>query len=272
MRKLQIIAILFLLTFDGQGLSESQRPPSASKSDKNNIESTELRAIAQKGTDSTPFVIKIIPTPVETGKTQSNYNETKDKGNREVTANIIAGLTALILLGQTFYFRSQAKRLKETIELQRAWVFAGIGCTSIIRPGVVLAHPDHSNNGGSPAFVDYVYINTWPKSQPLPENPDYSNPANIYAIMDPIQVGRTFKPIHRIEEKELNNITEDTYVYGHIFYRNFFDKGPQRYSSFIYIIRGPIRVRSTLLTEATQQNLQQYRSLDTINAMRYHRQ
>lgn len=161
MRRFLIIAIFLSLTLFGQGGAVSQRPPLASKSDKDNIERDELRAIAQKGTDSSPFVIKIIPTPIETGKTQSNDKETKDKEGREMTANIIAGLTALILLIQTVYFRSQANRLKESIGEMKKEFLASHRPRFIVRNVTMKpqSHPSLPVEPGKPLQIEWVVVN-----------------------------------------------------------------------------------------------------------------
>lgn len=65
------------------------------------------------------------------------------------------------------------KATNALVAAQRAWVFAGCGTTTRVSAGQVHVHPDHRNNGASPAFVEYVFVDFWPRSKKLPENPVY---------------------------------------------------------------------------------------------------
>ena len=226
----------------------------------------------QRGTDKSPIVVKVLPS--DTAKEQSE-TETKNELDKSFYDKLISYSTVALAIVTAFlaFFtyrlwsatvrmskdakeaaarqahemqnslaiakesadaaQKSATVAEKTVSLHRAWVFAGIGGTNIVSPGVVCAHPDHSNNGVSPAFVEYVYIDTCLYSKPLPEKPIYKTK---YTIMDPIQPGVCFKPIHHNETITMN-IVEDTYVYGRIYYRDFFEEGTQRYSSFIYLIK-----------------------------------
>lgn len=146
---------------------------------------------------------------------------------------VIVGIAqVLIFLLQLFVFGYQGFQLKRTVAFQRAWVFAGCGKTELLKSGRVRAHPDHRNIGTSPAFVEHVCIDYWPKSEPLPKKPDYKTK---YRIMDPLPPDQEFRSIGEASiDKEL---TEETYIYGRIFYRDALDKGTQRFSSFIYLIK-----------------------------------
>lgn len=146
---------------------------------------------------------------------------------------VIVGIAqGLIFLLQLFVFGYQGFQLKRTVGFQRAWVFAGCGETKLLQSGRVRAHPDHRNIGTSPAFVEHVCIDYWPKSEPLPKKPDYKTK---YRIMDPLPPDQVLRPIG--EASRDIEITEETYIYGRIFYRDAFDKGTQRFSSFIYLIK-----------------------------------
>lgn len=147
--------------------------------------------------------------------------------------NVILWVQAGIFLLQLGVFGWQGIQLRRTVAVQRAWVFAGIGGTKLVRPNVVRAHPDYRNNGASPAFVEYVCIDFWPKSKPLPQTPEYRTK---YPIMNPIQPDKKHEPIFKHEVIE-SDISEDTYVYGRIYYLDAFEKETQRYSSFIYLIK-----------------------------------
>lgn len=148
--------------------------------------------------------------------------------------NIILWIQSGIFLFQLGVFFWQGIQLKRSVDLNRAWVFAGCGETKLVRPGVVRVHPDHRNNGASPAFVEYIFIDFLPKSKPLPESPPYKTK---YPIVNPLQPDKAYESVLRQGWMEYE-ISEDMYIFGRIFYRDAFRrKGTQRHSSFIYLIK-----------------------------------
>jgi hypothetical protein len=231
-----VLALLFATA--GDSWCQSQ-PPSSSPgvaSQQPQTQSTQTNQPAesnQRGTESAPFVIKILP-PVQTE--QNAPAKHQEELSKAATDQKIADFTELLFYAtaalaaiavlQLFAFVAQCIQLKRTVEhmriSERAYVYGGFGGRNSQNPNII--HPNWANYGKTPTIVTGISIGIGRINQ-LPQRPVYPNRIDPGYVLGPQQTV--------ISHINVTSDGTDTQAfYGRVWFRDqFSDK--ERSSGFI---------------------------------------
>jgi hypothetical protein len=240
-----VIALTFLAAIASDSWGQSQRKSPPREETKATQQST---AIDQRGTEQSPAIVKIIPTPKTAEETETDRKEREDKNKSDWWLVKLTGALAIIGALQLFVFGYQAIQLKRTViatkeaadalpNIERAYVFVD----PELEPWDPVTDPSYGvynsrysvkfsiqNHGKTPAVIKLIDA----RLKVLSEAPDNSLGMASLLPDKVLRAGESFIPdlsprnceVDRDTAVELQNNRAQIWFYGSIWYDDMFGK------------------------------------------------
>jgi hypothetical protein len=260
------LTLLVALNEDSGGQSRREAPNSPPPN--HTIQSQQTPAPDQRGTEQSPFIVKILPGPQSEQQTATNpKDKTNESSSEERLANFTKGLfyatlaLAGIALLQLFVFGWQGIQLRRTVDAvvrsERAFVKMSHpppGIRPEANTGLFWFEIEIKNFGRTPATVSDVLLNrlVLPKGDVLPAIPPYERQSgSIPRAFLAADEGMFYRRVYQITPEEMIAVKDhqsDLYLIGYVDYTDQFKK--RHRAGYARVYRPAIDDRASYRTDA----------------------
>jgi hypothetical protein len=236
-----ILALTILLALCGDSWGRSRHQPQNRPPPNNTDQPQQAPTNNQRGTDQSPFMVKILPSPQAEHQTTTNTTDKAQEPDRlaKFTERLfyatlgLAGIAGL----QLFVFGWQGWQLRRTVSAfigsERAFVKMSHPSPGIVPhadTGLFWFEIEIKNFGRTPATVSDVLLNrlVLPSGSALPDIPPYERQSGpVPRAFLAAQEGMFYRRFYQITQEEMIAVKDhqsDLYLIGYVDYTDQFRK------------------------------------------------